>query len=63
MSLTKQILDAAGKGPAQMEEADRSALLQACQKLSIALENPVEKFIRQFWVYYTFLFLSHLPLQ
>jgi hypothetical protein len=50
MSLTQQILDAATKGPAELGEADRLALLQACQKLGDVLENPVEKFIRQFWV-------------
>jgi hypothetical protein len=50
MSLTQQILGAAAKGPAELGEADRLALLQACQKLGDALENPVERFVRQFWV-------------
>lgn len=50
MTLTQDINDAAGKGPAGLEEADRLALLQATEKLSLALENPLEKSIRLFFV-------------
>jgi hypothetical protein len=46
MSLTQQILDRASN-PAELEETERAALLQACNKLTNALENPVEKCIRQ----------------
>jgi|TARA_R110002003_G_scaffold252_2_gene17833 hypothetical protein len=48
--LAQQMLDLASKGPAEVAEADRSALLQASVKLSEALENPLEKFLRLFMV-------------
>jgi hypothetical protein len=48
--LAQQLLDAASKGPAELTETDRLALLQASTKLSEALENPLEKFIRLFFV-------------
>ncbi|KAG9195741.1 hypothetical protein G6011_00862 [Alternaria panax] len=41
MTLTQNILDLASKGPAGLEEADRLALLQASEKLTLALEHPV----------------------
>ena len=50
MTLTQDILDSASKGPAGLQEPERLALLQASEKLSLALENPMEKFIRLFFV-------------
>ncbi|KAJ4363369.1 hypothetical protein N0V83_009661 [Neocucurbitaria cava] len=50
--LTKQLSELASKGPAGLEEADRIALLHASYKLSDALENPIEKFIRLFFTIY-----------
>lgn len=49
--LTKQLSELANKGPAGLEETDRIALLHASYKLSDALESPIEKFIRLFFVY------------
>lgn len=50
MTLTKEILDFAGKDAASLEETERVTLLQACEKLALALETPLEKFIRLFFV-------------
>jgi hypothetical protein len=50
MTLTQDILDLASKGPAGLEEPDRDALLRACEKLVLALENPLDKFLRLFFV-------------
>ena len=50
MTLTPGILNLASKGPAGLEEADRLALLQASEKLILALENPLEKFLRHFFL-------------
>lgn len=59
MDLTQQILDLASKGPPQLEEADRLALLHAVQKLNAVLETPVERFTREFSVCDSALELSH----
>lgn len=48
--LIKQLSDLTAKGPAGLEEADRLAILQATSKLTDALENPIEKFLRLFFV-------------
>ena len=45
-SLTQQISALAEKGPADLQEADRAALLAATTKLQSAIENPLEKIIR-----------------
>lgn len=50
--LIKQLSDLTAKGPAGLEEADRLAILQATSKLTDALENPVEKFLRLFFGIY-----------
>jgi hypothetical protein len=50
MTLAQDILDLSNKGPAGLEESDRLALLQASEKLTFALENPLEKFLRHFFV-------------
>lgn len=50
MTLTQNILDLADKGPEGLEEPERLALLQAAEKLAVALENPFEKFFRLFFV-------------
>jgi hypothetical protein len=50
MTLTQDILDLASKGPAGLEELDRLALLQATEKLTLALETPLDKFLRHFFV-------------
>jgi hypothetical protein len=50
MDLTQQILDLASKGPPQLEETDRLALLNAVKKLHAVLENPIERFTREFFV-------------
>ncbi|KAF1357755.1 S-adenosyl-L-methionine-dependent methyltransferase [Lizonia empirigonia] len=52
MTFIQDIVDAASKGPAGLEEADRLALLHAAEKLSLALENPLEKSIRLFFSLY-----------
>jgi hypothetical protein len=44
--LAQQLLDIANKGASDLNEADRSALLQATYKLSSALESPVEQIFR-----------------
>lgn len=59
MDLTQQILDLASKGPPQLEEADRLALLNAVGKLNLVLENPFEKFTREFSVCDSALKLDH----
>lgn len=51
MTLSQDILDLASKGPEGLEESERLALLQAVEKLTVALENPFEKFIRLFAVW------------
>ena len=48
--LAQQLLDAASKGPAGLTETDRLALLQASTKLIETFENPIEKFLRLFFV-------------
>lgn len=48
--LIQQLSEFAAKGPGDLEEPERLALIQAAGKLSDALENPVEKFIRLFMV-------------
>jgi len=50
MTLAQDILALASKGPAGLEEADRLALLQASEKLTQALETPMDKFLRHFFV-------------
>lgn len=50
MTLTQDILDQANKGSAGLGEPERLALLQASEKLTVALEQPLEKFIRLFFV-------------
>jgi hypothetical protein len=50
MTLTQNILDQANKGSAGLDEPERLALLQASEKLTLALEQPLEKFIRLFFV-------------
>jgi len=50
MTLVQDILALASKGPAGLEEADRLALLQASEKLTQALETPMDKFLRHFFV-------------
>jgi hypothetical protein len=50
MTLVQDILDLASKGPAGLDDAERIALLQASEKLTLALENPMEKFLRHFFV-------------
>jgi hypothetical protein len=50
MTLTQDILQAAGKGAAGLDEAERLALLRASEKLMVSLETPVEKFMRHFFV-------------
>jgi hypothetical protein len=50
MTLSQDILDLASKGPAGLEEPDRLALLQAAEKLTLALETPLDKFLRHFFV-------------
>ncbi|CAN9329794.1 unnamed protein product [Alternaria alternata] len=52
MTLAQDILDLSNKGPAGLEESDRLALLQASEKLTFALENPLEKFLRYFFSLY-----------
>jgi hypothetical protein len=44
--LAQQLLNIANKGASELNEADRSALLQATYKLSSALESPVEQIFR-----------------
>jgi hypothetical protein len=50
MTLTEEILALAGQGSAGLSEADRMGLLAAAEKLTSALENPIEKFARLFMV-------------
>ncbi|KAJ4354868.1 hypothetical protein N0V95_003479, partial [Ascochyta clinopodiicola] len=52
MASTQDILARANNGAAGLEEADRLALLQACEKLMFALETPLEKFFRLFFTLY-----------
>ncbi|KAI4619691.1 hypothetical protein J4E83_005546 [Alternaria metachromatica] len=52
MTLAQDILALASKGPAGLEEADRLALLQASEKLTQALETPMDKFLRHFFAIY-----------
>lgn len=58
MTLIQNILDLAGKGPASLEEHERLSLLQAAEKLTLALENPLEKFLRLFLVWLSVTFIS-----
>jgi len=48
--LTQQILDLAAKGPGDLDEESRLALLQASFKLTEAVENPFEKTVRMLLV-------------
>lgn len=50
MTLTQDMLDLTGKGPEGLEGPERKALYEAAEKLTFALENPFEKFIRLFTV-------------
>lgn len=50
MTLAQNILALASKGPAGLEEAERLALLQAFEKLTQALETPMDKFLRNFFL-------------
>lgn len=50
MALLEDILALAKKGPEGLDESDRVALLQAAEKLAVALENPLEKWMRLFVV-------------
>lgn len=50
MTLTEDILALANQGPAGLDEAGRLGLLDAAEKLTLALENPMEKFVRMFFV-------------
>ncbi|KAH6625700.1 S-adenosyl-L-methionine-dependent methyltransferase [Boeremia exigua] len=52
MTLTEDILNLASRGPTGLDEPERLALLQATEKLTVALENPLEKFIRLFLTLY-----------
>jgi hypothetical protein len=58
-NLTKQILELASKGPCDLAEADRAALLQASFNLVDALENPMEKMLRMFLVSLPYLVLVY----
>ncbi|KAJ4409811.1 hypothetical protein N0V91_002285 [Didymella pomorum] len=51
MTLTEEILALAGQGSAGLNEADRMGLLAAAEKLTSALENPIEKFARLFMIF------------
>jgi len=59
MTLSQDILECAKKGPESLEETERAMLLQAAEKLTAALENPLEKFTRLFFV--GIVFLTALP--
>lgn len=50
MTLTGDILALAEQGPGGLDEAGRMELLAATEKLTLALENPLEKFVRMFLV-------------
>ena len=50
MTLTQDILNHVDKGPEGLEESERLALVQAAEKLTVALENPFEKSLRLFTV-------------
>lgn len=48
--LANQLEELASRGAADLEGAERLALLKATYKLSDALENPMEKILRMFFV-------------
>jgi hypothetical protein len=50
MTLTQDILNHVDKGPEGLEESERLALVQAAEKLTVALENPFVKSLRLFTV-------------
>ncbi|KAJ4369437.1 hypothetical protein N0V86_009271 [Didymella sp. IMI 355093] len=52
MTFTDDILALADQGPANLAEAERMGLVAAAEKLILALENPMEKFVRMFLALY-----------
>ncbi|KAF3036815.1 hypothetical protein E8E12_006039 [Didymella heteroderae] len=52
MTLTEDILTRASQGPVGLDDTDRMGLLAAAEKLTLALENPIEKFARMFMALY-----------
>lgn len=56
--LISQLNELAGKGPGAVSEEERLPLMGALVKLRDTLENPIEKFMRIFFVRQAFICLS-----